>query len=94
MEGEIGERDDLVKQKEEQLQRIYKKLSEKQVVVKQEDENIQMKDVSSVPQASHSHREIEFTKLLEILEGKTSEIIDLKSKLHTCENELASVKRA
>ena len=53
-----------------------------------------MKDVSIVSQASHSHREIEFSKLLETLEGKTTEIIDLKSRLHTCENELASVKRA
>ena len=92
--GELNESEDLVKDKEEQLQRIYKKLSEKQVTVKQEDENVQMKDASSVAQASHSHREIEFTKLLEALENKTSEIIDLKGRLHTFESELAGLKRA
>ena len=44
--------------------------------------------------AAESHREIEFTKLLEALENKTSEIIDLKGRLHTCENEMAGLKRA
>ena len=48
----------------------------------------------SNPKAADSHREIEFAKLLEALEGKTSEIIDLKGRLYTCENELASSKRA
>ena len=97
LQGEVNESNDLVKDKEEQLQRIYKKLSEKQPVaqVKQEGENDQMKSVSGlVPQAAQGHREIEFTKLLEALEGKTSEIIDLKGRLHACENELAGVKRA
>ena len=97
LQGEVNESNDLVKDKEEQLQRIYKKLSEKQPVaqVKHEGDNDQMKYVSGlVPRAAQGHREIEFTKLLEALEGKTSEIIDLKGRLHACENELAGLKRA
>ena len=40
-----------------------------------------------------SSREVEFAKLLQALESKTTEIIDLKSRLHKAENDLAEYKR-
>ena len=45
-------------------------------------------------QAPIRHKEVEFTKLLETLEKKTSEIIDLKSNLHISTTELQTLKRA
>ena len=43
-------------------------------------------------QARASQKEVEFTRLLETLERKATEIIDLKSKLHNTETELSALK--
>ena len=45
-------------------------------------------------QARASQKEVEFTRLLEILEKKSTEIIDLKSKLHIAETELTALKQS
>lgn len=97
LQAELEESRALVEDKEQSLQRIYKKLSEKQdPQVKQErDHNVQMADTETlVYQASENHRQIEFDKLLETIERKTTEIIDLKGRLQQSEAELAGLKRA
>ena len=66
---------------------MYKMLSEKRdsgskKPIQEEEEKAQELAQGIGFKVGSTHREIEFTKLLEMLETKTTETIELKTKLH------------
>ena len=49
---------------------------------------------ATVPSSHVGNSDIQFAKLLQAIETKTGEIIELKGRLHKTKNELAAIKRA
>ena len=100
MQGELQETQQLVKQKTEEMERIYKKLSETRLsepsssgqASLKHSANFLSKEVSEEKVAMRA-MELQVTKALEALERKSSEVIELKSSLQAASMELDRLKR-
>lgn len=86
LESELAETQALVKGKDEELRRIYDQLAQKQADPGRDSQNHNVCDALKI-------REVEFGKLLETIERKTGEIIELKTQLHKATTELDKVVR-
>ena len=84
LKAEVEEAHALVQEKEANMQRIYQKLQEKKP---QADSH--MIDESQAP--ANQNRQVEFEMLLNSLEKKTTEILELKTTLQDKERKISAL---